>query len=688
MKLACVRCKRKKIKCDKGEPVCHQCITAKTECQYVERRQRPRHAQPRVAVHHLYQRLEQLEKQVSRADPDPSPSVTFPHPDSDAPSEATASTESVPSPNLSLLNRDGQESWIFQMASNVRRNFQNQATPVSTPASHIDNAMLSLNDALDELGRLRIRTDASKVNTQLSSDEAKACIDAFIRLIATMIVPDTFAIPLDFDFLRLIPDIVKSPYVNIEPGMYVMYYNALYYGLMQLRGLGDPIAQAMYFKVLETVPAWLETPDLTDLDGHIAALTAWTAITNHDYQLSWKFHCKSCQYVKLRKIDQLDVVPAKTFEEEDARDAYRYLYWQVLSTDILFRLFYGKPTVVRWAAKKIRPPNFFRLNNMQPSAMQISIVVVWTRYTLMTAEMVNEIDHCTIDENDLVEHKANHFCTQLEELLAEWRLESLMRSDSISVSLRYLIADHVMNVYAIIIGIQRLVQRSGANSNSVDKISLRAARKVTQIALEFSVSADQHEPAYFGCVHFISFYPFCAVFTLYEHVLACSDPDDCEEDVHILERIGAAMEETSAQRVDFLPFARTINALNKVSRSIQDERQRMQASGGIAGEINVMPEFDAAAFASFPDFPFNFDDPAQPHGFVRALESDFMARNWSEGWWDHDNTRIRIYIANTERDMRSTLQHILEVEEVELMGQTRGPLSKCRIEIINYGFFS
>jgi hypothetical protein len=53
------------IKCDRGEPVCHQCIVAKTECQYVERRQRPRHAQQRVAVHHLTQRLAELEKQIS-----------------------------------------------------------------------------------------------------------------------------------------------------------------------------------------------------------------------------------------------------------------------------------------------------------------------------------------------------------------------------------------------------------------------------------------------------------------------------------------------------------------------------------------------------------------------------------------------------------------------------------------------
>jgi hypothetical protein len=273
----------------------------------------------------------------------------------------------------------------------------------------------------------------------------------------------------------------------------------------------------------------------------------------------------------------------------------------------------------------------------------------------MTAEIVNEVDNLGSQEHVLLEQKVNHFCTQLEELIAEWKLEELMRSNSVPVNLRYLIADHVMNIYAIVIGIQRLLRKVGTSSQTVDGMTLRAARKVTRITLEFSVGAEQGEPAYFGCIQyvstcffssyrnrlsdalyfsFISFYPFCAVFSLYEYILACSDPDDCEEDVQVLERIGSAMAEISAERADFIPFEKTIDALNKVSRSIQDERRKLQMSESITGENAAMPEFDASAFASFPDFPFNFDDRAQPHGFVRALETDFMARNWSEGWWD------------------------------------------------------
>lgn len=86
------------------------------------------------------------------------------------------------------------------------------------------------------------------------------------------------------------------------------------------------------------------------------------------------------------------------------------------------------------------------------------------------------------------------------------------------------------------------------------------------------------------------------------------------------------MTDASAQRADFVPFARTIDALNKVSRTIQDERRK-------AGEA-TMADFDMSAFASFSDFPVTFEDGNQPLGFVRALENDFTTRNWHEGWWD------------------------------------------------------
>lgn len=95
------------------------------------------------------------------------------------------------------------------------------------------------------------------------------------------------------------------------------------------------------------------------------------------------------------------------------------------------------------------------------------------------------------------------------------------------------------------------------------------------------------------------------------------------------------MAEASALRADFVPFARTINALNKVSRTIQDERRKAGHRDDATGvTAHTMPEFDFSAFASFSEFPSHFEDSNQPLGFIRALENDLTSRNWNEGWWD------------------------------------------------------
>jgi hypothetical protein len=238
--------------------------------------------------------------------------------------------------------------------------------------------MLSLNEALNDLGRLRVRTEALNADFDLSPAEARSCIDVFASMLNMMVVPDIFPSDvLNTKLLRALPDIINSPYINIDPGVRVMYYNALYYGLKETRDPGDALMTKAYAKVLESVSAWLEIPNKTGMDGHTAALTVWTAVSNYDYQLPWKFHCKSCQYVKARSIDQLDMTPARTFGEESERDTHRYLYWHILSTDTLFRMFYENPTVVRWFPNKVRPPGIFSSNNMHLSASQVTISVVW-----------------------------------------------------------------------------------------------------------------------------------------------------------------------------------------------------------------------------------------------------------------------------------------------------------------------
>jgi hypothetical protein len=94
-------------------------------------------------------------------------------------------------------------------------------------------------------------------------------------MLSTIVAPDIFTAENDLRILRALPNIIDSPYVNVEPTVQVLYYNAIYYGLVQLRGPKDPRIRGAYFKVLEAVPPWLRaTADGVSRDGldaHTAA---------------------------------------------------------------------------------------------------------------------------------------------------------------------------------------------------------------------------------------------------------------------------------------------------------------------------------------------------------------------------------------------------------------------------------
>ncbi|KAJ4311715.1 hypothetical protein N0V94_007801 [Neodidymelliopsis sp. IMI 364377] len=293
-------------------------------------------------------------------------------------------------------------------------------------------------------------------------------------------------------------------------------------------------------------------------------------------------------------------------------------------------------------------------------------------YLAKAVEVINYIDS-TERHNASVSQKVDECCAQIEALVTEWKMEPMLEDQTLTLPLRCLVADHIMNMCAVIIGLKRLASRIDG-THTVDAMTVRAARKLVKTLLEFEqtdhlnddrrldhtqIPALRSESGFFSenlqpeilvfgtC--FMLFYPFCAVFTLYEHIMACSNPDDCEADVRQLEHVGDAMENTSnTVRSDLKPFSNTIKALNKVSRTIQDGRRnkrpataqdqsvdRINAQQQQDNLINMpIPDLDLSAFDHFPDFPMTMDGDPDPLGFVRAMENDFIGRNWHDNWWD------------------------------------------------------
>lgn len=84
----------------------------------------------------------------------------------------------------------------------------------------------------------------------------------------------------------------------------------------------------------------------------------------------------------------------------------------------------------------------------------------------------------------------------MEGLVSEWRMEAVLADTTLRLPLRCLVADHIMNIYAVIVGLKRLANRV-LNVTVVDEMAVRAARKVVDTLLEFDQEgslADRSKP--------------------------------------------------------------------------------------------------------------------------------------------------------------------------------------------------
>lgn len=134
-----------------------------------------------------------------------------------------------------------------------------------------------------------------------------------------------------------------------------------------------------------------------------------------------------------------------------------------------------------------------------------------------------------------------------------------------------------------------------------------------------------------------------------------------------LEKIGVILEHAIQVQNEFIPIYNAVSALNRISKIIQENRSAPKPSTTrtLHAQTNAtMPQHQQPHQQTFPvsdppqgypqelsltigtDVPqFNFLDPSadlpvsfgseiQPMGYTRAIEDQFVARNWHENWWN------------------------------------------------------
>ncbi|KAL4999799.1 hypothetical protein BDV10DRAFT_163883 [Aspergillus recurvatus] len=680
MKLSCLRCRDRKLRCDRGEPQCKRCQNGSLQCLYPDKR-KTRGARQKSDIHRLDHRLEALEEQLKAAAAANASQV--------APNRSHA-PEKTPRVNLENDSRD--DAFLYRMVSGAKDSIETFTTQSSEPSSPwaqstVNNAITRLDTALVQLAAPLPRPGNRPPNdpkSNIPKCDLKRHIETFLDYILPhFTVYDSFTTLVDPEFLRVMPYIIDSPYAHVTPVMRVIYYCAIYLGQSIDTNEQHRLAIKMYYTCLQSVPKWLESAEGTRLDILASALTTWLAINNFDYHLAWQFHREACRFGSLLGIHDVDSTPLGTPQDEVDKEVKRRLHWYLVEIDFLFRLWYGKPKALRCSPTQVRLPAEISPATKQPKPHDCVLFIVWSRAMYLMADFFN--DQETLPEEALG-NRVDHYCNQLTELLGDWDLLSIARAPNVGVVKSWLYAESTIAFYSVIIYMRR---KTSATAMSTHPEAVRAARTIISIIHEWSgriMGPDGDQCSY---IHLITFYPFCAFFTLYYHILSSNDPSEREEDICSLEKVVRLMSEAASVRPDFVPIANAMSALNDVSRAVHSGREppggltvvgappprsHIESNLSPTQLVTHLPAPNAAAAAPFDslqnlsmEFPLQtaddlddtfgvpfqlesqiaFDwDPAssarpgtartvsQPVDFVRAIESELIWRDWHESWWN------------------------------------------------------
>ncbi|KAL4804421.1 hypothetical protein BDV18DRAFT_162183 [Aspergillus unguis] len=371
--IACQRCRRKKLKCDREKPVCKRCSSLSVECIYEPpqygKRKRPVHSTEDSSIPGILNRLHALESAVSRpnshsasAPPFPSSSLKGYRFHTDAQTEASDASIFIPS--------EAAISWIQTL-------YNNQPT----------------------LGLL----------LPISKD--------FMLAIPPII--DSPYVQIDVRVLILYYGALHHGML-LSPGLTIQERNR--YALF------------FYRKTLRLMEQWLLQDQTNELSLHVAFWMTHEAYTQLDFDLAHRLHRSACQIAGDLGLLQLDAETGPSSLSEISqlahpstiyKDVHRIYFWHILiSTDYIFQhhLYRSGTISGPW---KVGLPDLSKRQSLSDIARDTEVYFEASlRLSLIELEY-SQLDGMSENEAKLVD-----LVWKVDAVLEEWQIEHLMEQTS------------------------------------------------------------------------------------------------------------------------------------------------------------------------------------------------------------------------------------------------------------------
>ncbi|KAJ5966600.1 hypothetical protein N7481_013314 [Penicillium waksmanii] len=387
-----------------------------------------------------------------------------------------------------------------------------------------------------------------------------------------------FQYPLKKDFLAAIPDLIDNPHIQLDHTSQIIYYSILLRACM-LDAEAHPrrgnLIQTLYSKCVALSDDWMENIQDTSTDLLAVSLMISIALEGCNIDLAWKAFSHSCRVAKALGYFSVDEftsaendqqsIPVGTPapEAEVERNRKRFGFWHILRTDCIFRMSFGKPTLIPAGSWKVDLPdptingvddgksNFIQIHFI--SSMRLALIVMRYLDWIERDAQPDPVSHDTVIDG---------YIDEVQSILSDWDMESLLRMATEHIDI-WLCVDVLFNSYTMLIVLYQSKKCNRGDSLPYPATDLaRKSVKTFQTLLECS--------SQWG-ISLILLYQFIPFFVLCLNILGNSACEYLDEDLMLVNWVFEYVEVVVQGRVELQPVVIIMKAMVTACRQTKTD---------------------------------------------------------------------------------------------------------------------
>ncbi|PSN75656.1 hypothetical protein BS50DRAFT_616230 [Corynespora cassiicola Philippines] len=421
---------------------------------------------------------------------------------------------------------------------------------------------------------------------EIPSDLAKTWIRNYFTYEAT----ETFLSLVDRKTIEMIPDLLDTKHVRLDPCILILYYVILWRGcfILNTRSYSSSdgcYAGQLYLCCLRIIPIWQR--EATGCVTDFVAAIFMTGISNEsfDYETSVEMHKLACEYGKGLQMHVLDGSGNPTAAGPSWTDNDRRGMWELFQTDLFYHLIYNKPaSLLRHLGDwRVNLP-WLSLGSSPDNSAPLSTIafLVRSRLTFILIEFFQKLK--TLDTEPEAIATIEPLCHQVELLLKEWSIEAWLDRSSHDQMNLWILSGLILTGYTCILYMLRKATLLNSNSpnpavGSIPRtdLALRASRRL--LKLTYQMLHVWKFPAIEAISYILGAYrAHIAYATVASNALEAPHAEHVAADLELLDGVASTIENVASGEKDFAPLARAMRMLNADIRSKAETVETIQES--------------------------------------------------------------------------------------------------------------